>query len=150
MKSVLVTGGAAGMVLRHDVLAAALDSVADAPPMIALTPRGAQLNQARDILEERQVRPQRGVRFVVPQAVRDFAAAGRMADVDRIAKVERRDFAGSGGGAGDERRVVGQRAGFAEPLTSGVGAMRATYAAGELPLCPRCGVKTTRRSNMRP
>ena len=25
-------------------------------------------------------------------------------------------------------------------------AMRATYAAGELPLCPRCGVKTTRRS----
>ena len=25
-------------------------------------------------------------------------------------------------------------------------AMRATYAAGELPLCPRCSVKTTRRS----
>ena len=40
-------GGGAGMVLRPDVLAAALDSVADARPMLALTPRGAPLTQAR-------------------------------------------------------------------------------------------------------
>src|SRR6476646_11508438 len=40
-------GGGAGMVLRPDVLAAALDSVADGRPMLALTPRGAALTQAR-------------------------------------------------------------------------------------------------------
>ena len=44
-------GGGAGMVLRADVVAAALDSIADAPdsrrPAIALTPRGAPLTQAR-------------------------------------------------------------------------------------------------------
>jgi tRNA (guanine37-N1)-methyltransferase len=40
-------GGGAGMVLRPDVLAAALDSVADRRPMLALTPRGAPLTQAR-------------------------------------------------------------------------------------------------------
>ncbi|WP_375391500.1 tRNA (guanosine(37)-N1)-methyltransferase TrmD [uncultured Sphingomonas sp.] len=44
-------GGGAGMVLRADVLAAALDSVADAEdlrrPAIALTPRGTPLTQAR-------------------------------------------------------------------------------------------------------
>ena len=44
-------GGGAGMVLRPDVLAAALDSVADAQnprrPMLALTPRGAPLTQGR-------------------------------------------------------------------------------------------------------
>src|SRR5437588_4700816 len=40
-------GGGAGMVLRPDVLAAALDSVADSRPMLALTPRGAALTQAR-------------------------------------------------------------------------------------------------------
>jgi tRNA (guanine37-N1)-methyltransferase len=44
-------GGGAGMVLRPDVLAAALDSVADAKepkrPMLALTPRGTPLTQAR-------------------------------------------------------------------------------------------------------
>ena len=44
-------GGGAGMVLRPDVLAAALDSVAakdnGARPMLALTPRGAPLTQAR-------------------------------------------------------------------------------------------------------
>ena len=39
-------GGGAGMVLRPDVLAAALDSVADGRPMLALTPRGAPLTQA--------------------------------------------------------------------------------------------------------
>jgi tRNA (guanine37-N1)-methyltransferase len=39
-------GGGAGMVLRADVLAAALDSVADGRPMIALTPRGKPLSQA--------------------------------------------------------------------------------------------------------
>jgi tRNA (guanine37-N1)-methyltransferase len=40
-------GGGAGMVLRPDVLAAAIDSVADARPMLALTPRGTPLNQKR-------------------------------------------------------------------------------------------------------
>ncbi|WP_419809067.1 tRNA (guanosine(37)-N1)-methyltransferase TrmD [Sphingomonas sp.] len=40
-------GGGAGMVLRADVVAAALDSVADARPVLALTPRGAPLTQAR-------------------------------------------------------------------------------------------------------
>jgi len=40
-------GGGAGMVLRPDVIAAALDSVADGRPMLALTPRGAPLTQAR-------------------------------------------------------------------------------------------------------
>src|SRR3954447_22255198 len=39
-------GGGAGMVLRPDVLAAALDSVADGRPMLALTPRGPPLTQA--------------------------------------------------------------------------------------------------------
>src|SRR5215213_10975738 len=40
-------GGGAGMVLRPDVLAAALDNAADGRPMLALTPRGAPLTQAR-------------------------------------------------------------------------------------------------------
>src|SRR3954463_11111037 len=40
-------GGGAGMVLRPDVIAAALDSVADGRPMMALTPRGKPLTQAR-------------------------------------------------------------------------------------------------------
>ncbi|OYX37023.1 MAG: tRNA (guanosine(37)-N1)-methyltransferase TrmD [Sphingomonas sp. 32-62-10] len=44
-------GGGAGMVLRVDVLAAAIDSVADAKghgrPILAMTPRGAPLTQAR-------------------------------------------------------------------------------------------------------
>jgi tRNA (guanine37-N1)-methyltransferase len=40
-------GGGAGMVLRPDVLAAALDSAADGRPALALTPRGRPLTQAR-------------------------------------------------------------------------------------------------------
>src|SRR5215218_8922454 len=40
-------GGGAGMVLRPDVLAAAVDSVADDRPILALTPRGKPLTQAR-------------------------------------------------------------------------------------------------------
>ena len=40
-------GGGAGMVLRADVVAAALDSVADGRPVVALTPRGVPLTQAR-------------------------------------------------------------------------------------------------------
>jgi tRNA (guanine37-N1)-methyltransferase len=40
-------GGGAGMVLRADVLAAALDSVADGRPKIAFSPRGKPLTQAR-------------------------------------------------------------------------------------------------------
>jgi tRNA (guanine37-N1)-methyltransferase len=38
-------GGGAGMVLRPDVLASAIDSVADGRPMLALTPRGKPLTQ---------------------------------------------------------------------------------------------------------
>src|SRR5436305_140528 len=40
-------GGGAGMVLRPDVLAAAIDSIADGRPMLALTPRGTPLTQSR-------------------------------------------------------------------------------------------------------
>jgi len=40
-------GGGAGMVLRPDVLASAIDSVADGRPILALTPRGAPLTQGR-------------------------------------------------------------------------------------------------------
>jgi len=40
-------GGGAGMVLRVDVLAAAIDSVADDRPILAMTPRGAPLTQSR-------------------------------------------------------------------------------------------------------
>ena len=40
-------GGGAGMVLKPDVLAKALDSVADDRPVLAMTPRGAPITQAR-------------------------------------------------------------------------------------------------------
>ena len=40
-------GGGAGMVLRADVLAAAVDSVADERPVLAMTPRGKPLTQPR-------------------------------------------------------------------------------------------------------
>src|SRR3954470_6782665 len=40
-------GGGAGMVLRPDVVPAALGRVAGGPPMLPLTPRGAPLTQAR-------------------------------------------------------------------------------------------------------
>lgn len=40
-------GGGAGMVLRADILAAAIDSVPAGPPILAMTPRGAPLTQAR-------------------------------------------------------------------------------------------------------
>ncbi|HEV2044126.1 MAG TPA: tRNA (guanosine(37)-N1)-methyltransferase TrmD, partial [Sphingomicrobium sp.] len=40
-------GGGAGMVLRCDVLAAAIDEVSDGRPILAMTPRGRPLTQAR-------------------------------------------------------------------------------------------------------
>ena len=40
-------GGGAGMVLRADVVAAALAAVADGRPVLAMTPRGRPLSQAR-------------------------------------------------------------------------------------------------------
>ncbi len=40
-------GGGAGMVMRADVVAAAIDSVAPGRPLLAMTPRGATLTQAR-------------------------------------------------------------------------------------------------------
>lgn len=40
-------GGGAGMVMRADVLAAAIDGVADARPVLAMTPRGRPLTQSR-------------------------------------------------------------------------------------------------------
>jgi tRNA (guanine37-N1)-methyltransferase len=40
-------GGGAGMVLRADILAAAIDSIPAGRPILAMTPRGAPLTQAR-------------------------------------------------------------------------------------------------------
>ncbi|WP_427967165.1 tRNA (guanosine(37)-N1)-methyltransferase TrmD [Altererythrobacter sp.] len=40
-------GGGAGMVLKADVLAAAVDSVADGRPILAMTPRGKPIRQER-------------------------------------------------------------------------------------------------------
>lgn len=40
-------GGGAGMVLKADVLAAALDSAPDTRPILAMTPRGKPITQAR-------------------------------------------------------------------------------------------------------
>ena len=40
-------GGGAGMVLRADIVARAVDAVADERPVVAMTPRGAPLTQAR-------------------------------------------------------------------------------------------------------
>lgn len=40
-------GGGPGMVLRADVVAAALDAVADGRPVLAMTPRGTPLSQPR-------------------------------------------------------------------------------------------------------
>ncbi|MEO1731602.1 MAG: tRNA (guanosine(37)-N1)-methyltransferase TrmD, partial [Pseudomonadota bacterium] len=40
-------GGGAGMVLKADVLGAALDSVADTRPILAMTPRGEPITQER-------------------------------------------------------------------------------------------------------
>ncbi|GGE06860.1 tRNA (guanine-N(1)-)-methyltransferase [Polymorphobacter glacialis] len=40
-------GGGPGMVLRADVVAAAVDGVANGTPVLAMTPRGAPLTQAR-------------------------------------------------------------------------------------------------------
>ena len=40
-------GGGAGMVLRADVVASALDSVTDGRPILAMTPRGKPLTQVR-------------------------------------------------------------------------------------------------------
>ncbi|WP_353216538.1 tRNA (guanosine(37)-N1)-methyltransferase TrmD [Sandarakinorhabdus sp.] len=40
-------GGGPGMVLRADVVAASLDAVADGRPVLAMTPRGKPLSQAR-------------------------------------------------------------------------------------------------------
>ena len=41
------SGGGAGMVLKPDILAAAIDSVADERPRILMSPRGKPLTQAR-------------------------------------------------------------------------------------------------------
>lgn len=53
-------GGGAGMVLKPDVLAAALDSVADSRPVLAMTPRGKPITQARI----REIAAGPGVTFV--------------------------------------------------------------------------------------
>jgi len=39
-------GGGAGMVMRADILAAALDSIADGAPKLVMSPRGAPLTQS--------------------------------------------------------------------------------------------------------
>ncbi|GAA5051264.1 tRNA (guanosine(37)-N1)-methyltransferase TrmD [Erythrobacter westpacificensis] len=53
-------GGGAGMVLKPDVLASALDSVADSRPVLAMTPRGKPITQARI----REIAAGPGVTFV--------------------------------------------------------------------------------------
>ena len=76
-------GGGAGMVLKPDVLAAALDSVTDGRPIIALTPRGAPLTQARVRAlaagegVDPDMRPFRGIRRA------DFRGAADRRGVDR-------------------------------------------------------------------
>ena len=40
-------GGGAGMVMKADVLARAIDAVADGRPRVLMSPRGAPLTQAR-------------------------------------------------------------------------------------------------------
>ena len=53
-------GGGAGMVLKPDVLASALDSAADSRPVLAMTPRGKPITQARI----REIAAGPGVTFV--------------------------------------------------------------------------------------
>ncbi|MDY7097937.1 MAG: tRNA (guanosine(37)-N1)-methyltransferase TrmD [Pseudomonadota bacterium] len=53
-------GGGAGMVLKADVLGAALDSVADQRPVLAMTPRGKPITQERI----RQIASGPGVTFI--------------------------------------------------------------------------------------
>ncbi|MEL6530676.1 MAG: tRNA (guanosine(37)-N1)-methyltransferase TrmD [Pseudomonadota bacterium] len=53
-------GGGAGMVLKADILGAAIDSVADDRPILAMTPRGKPITQARI----REIASGRGVSIV--------------------------------------------------------------------------------------
>ena len=85
-------GGGAGMVLQPDVLAAALDSVADGRPMLALTPRGTPLTQAR-VRElaagegvDPALRPVRGIRRAdLRGAAARTGVGGRLCPVRRRA-----------------------------------------------------------------
>src|SRR4051812_43944367 len=86
-------GGGAGMVLRPDVLAAAIDSVADGRPMLALTPRGAPLTQAR-------VRELAAGEGVILLSGRFEGFDERIFDARRIEPVSIGDYVLSGGELG--------------------------------------------------
>jgi hypothetical protein len=68
-------GGGVGMVLRCDVLAAAIDSVADGRPMLAMSPRGAPLTQAR----VRDLRQGRALSFSAAASRASTSASSRPA-----------------------------------------------------------------------
>ena len=86
------SGGGAGMVMRADVLAAALDSVENEAPRIVLTPRAPPLTQARvrDLARgawrDLALRPVRGDRRTTDRGARAGAGIGR-----RLHPVRRRD-----------------------------------------------------------
>ena len=90
-------GGGAGMVMRADVLAAALDSVADERPKLVMSPRGEPLTQA---------------------LVRELAAGpGVTILCGRFEGIDERLFEARAGPPGLDRRLcaVGRRAGGARP-----------------------------------
>jgi len=86
-------GGGAGMVLKADVLAAALDSVADGRPMLALTPRGRPLTQAR-------VRGLAGGEGVILLCGRFEGFDERIFDARQVEEVSIGDYVLSGGELG--------------------------------------------------
>ena len=104
-------GGGAGMVLRVDVVAAALDAIyGDEPParVIALTPQGRQLDQA--LVEELAGEPG-DRRALVP--VRGFRRADRRSplhrrDLDRAIRPLGRRAAGDGSRRRDRAEASGR------------------------------------------
>jgi len=86
-------GGGAGMVLKADVLAAALDSAADGRPMLALTPRGRPLTQAR-------VRELAGGKGVILLCGRFEGFDERIFEARQVEEVSVGDYVLSGGELG--------------------------------------------------
>ena len=86
-------GGGAGMVLRPDVVTAAIDSVSDGRPILALTPRGKPLAQAR-------VRELAGGEGVVLLSGRFEGFDERIFDARPIEQVSIGDYVLSGGELG--------------------------------------------------
>ncbi|WP_294395481.1 tRNA (guanosine(37)-N1)-methyltransferase TrmD [uncultured Sphingomonas sp.] len=86
-------GGGAGMVMRADVLAAAIDAHADGRPLIAMTPRGRPLDQAR-------VRELAGGSGVTILCGRFEGVDQRLFDARAIEEVSIGDYVLSGGETG--------------------------------------------------